>query len=141
MYDRKRFPHLYRECTRSSLQSMWDLTIHPLRGPTSSLALVPLSNQCEISIVKMRLVIGTRSSLQISIVKTRLGRNPQQAISSLLGFPSRFLNRVCQGKVSTPLYALVPLSNQCGISIVKMRLGRNPQQAISSFLGFSPQGF
>ena len=35
--------------TLSSLQSMWDLTIHPLRGLTSSLVLVLLSNRCGIS--------------------------------------------------------------------------------------------
>ena len=35
--------------TRFPLQSMWDLTIHPIQGSASSLALVPLSNRCGIS--------------------------------------------------------------------------------------------
>ena len=47
---------------------MWDLTIHPLRGSTSSLTFIPLSNQCGISQSHppsgSNVLAGTCSSLQ-----------------------------------------------------------------------------
>ena len=102
--------------TRSSLQSMWDLTIHPpswpsilvdtppgpLQGPAFSLALVPLSNLCAFS--QSTPFRGPASSLTHRPVfgSDNICNSPSLPLVdivlfgfSLSGFSSRFLKRVC----------------------------------------------
>ena len=103
---------------RSPLQPIWDLTIHPLRGPASSLTLVPLSNRCGISQSTpfgASVFVSTRSPLQLVCDLTihPFGGQCPRTCSSL---------QLVWGLTIHPLWdpasslAVVPLSNRYEIS-------------------------
>ena len=125
---------------RSPLQPMWDLTIHPSWGPTSSLAHRPISGS------------DTICNRQI----------PPLAYIVLFGFPLLDF----PSKFPHPYYkeCFVPLSNRCGISqstplgdqrprwhtvqylaLIPFVIDQSHRQHILSSLGFpfwiSPQSF
>ena len=110
---------------RSSLQPMWNLTIHPLHDPSSSLA------QCTVPTFLLRLNVfastppsvhplrGSASSLAHHPVfgsDTICYRsNPPLANIVLFGLSLKVFKTYKLERVSTQEY-FIPISNRCGIS-------------------------
>ena len=86
---------------RSPPQPMWDLTIHPLWGPASSLALIPFSNQ--------RGTPTKSTPLQgpVSLLAYRLVPTPFQGLASSLAHrPVSSSDTICNGP-SPPLSDII----------------------------------
>ena len=93
-------------------QSMWDLTIHPLRGPASSLTLVPFSNRCGIpqsTPFRANVLVGTPPRV-----------HPLQgSASSLAHRPESGSDTICNNS-SSPLADIILF--RFSLKVFKMRL-------------------
>ena len=106
--------------SRSSLQSTWYLTIHPFQSPTSSLALVPLSNRHGIS---QSTPLKTQRPHWLSFLPPidMVSHNPPLSRPNILtgsrsSLQSTWYLTIHPFQGPTSSLALVPLSNQRGIS-------------------------